>query len=1116
MAVFDCDSIDALEVFSKLSCCISSAEKLPRRIHVCVAGQCDLAHPDVHANYNRQVPVNHLAAEMLGRHAHSAYFTVDLCRLLRNNRVHNVFHHTLDGHCLLQSFREKGALDPLQNFCCVVVCLVLIWLQRLADVTDAYVLCVCGQGKHRSVYMGRLVWFVLGMLNNMLGWQCEIRYRWLAKERVLASQKQEVPRQHPDCRWGIVAQWHSYFNTRRFMSVTLTDDFHAVCCIEGKFDLSKSMADVNVHPIGRVVELVGRDERVSVQFSSLVNSHNFLSSWLFFVRKGMKFVWPQHCGICCAETAWDWAQNLQSYFGPLVAETKLKLGMPEAKRQAMKRQEKIAWADQEESSSESDSSESVSREVDKDRRSGEKSSVSPGGMPLWAATRDSGASQSSGGSSLQTAQGSGGMSLWTAPDNQHKECIDRTTRAKSKPEKKTVHFDGGTTVVETQALDTYWQLKINTQRKIVLGFELADMTPAEAKIDAALALKPDSGPAYLVTDAHGDSNRLEDVAQKLFESNATVRSEMATLSLEVSTFCDGMTVQPGLGVLYQMQLFIFLHMLSILVDTEYAAFTASSQFIGLVGRWFHDHLHVDILELMARYLFLLWLAPPVDAQAWNGSFYGLLIPRNHLAAVSWWNKMQRYIREADDMAFCEEYLCITRELGEDALMQEIDELSHRFKAGPVRVAPEFPDYYYWNHHDAATTVADSVAAPRILQPFRTSAGAVDVNWGNNNGLSMEVSKTNCIQEAHSCVVVSKAAIPRDLMLSKLLGDCEEKLRKAFEAAKMPCPFWLQSASCGAVAHEAASSGAVADEAQIRTGSETASYISAMQYRILGLLFLASLKPDNVMHPHLRCHFDFHVGKFLSVEVRRGTLSQVAVSEFMRGCGIIFDTGAHGWLSEKLQKRMKTGTDLIGLHAHNLWGEKCRVQRYFDSHVDTLYLIAVSCQNQDRNNLPCLNHLEICGYGTLCNCYHAVCEKYCRQLMIHALQYTLCHGVRKRGHFRDERQEKEAFVYQVVGQMGFHSVENDEYHPNPDRRLQLFGLPRWLPRFYSDPVREKMPDVTFVSRPPCTRRYFSSKEMEQIAKVNKNQSKKYDGFECLLVELVKKAVTRSRVRVIVLE
>ena len=50
--VLDCDSTDAFQVLSEMCTFIRSSESLPERIHICAAGQCDRAHPEVHQNFN--------------------------------------------------------------------------------------------------------------------------------------------------------------------------------------------------------------------------------------------------------------------------------------------------------------------------------------------------------------------------------------------------------------------------------------------------------------------------------------------------------------------------------------------------------------------------------------------------------------------------------------------------------------------------------------------------------------------------------------------------------------------------------------------------------------------------------------------------------------------------------------------------------------------------------------------------------------------------------------------------------------------------------------------------------------------------------------------------------
>ena len=64
--VFDCDSIDAFQVLSEMCTFIRSSRLLPERIHICAAGQCDLAHPEVHQNFNSHVQTHPFAEEMHG------------------------------------------------------------------------------------------------------------------------------------------------------------------------------------------------------------------------------------------------------------------------------------------------------------------------------------------------------------------------------------------------------------------------------------------------------------------------------------------------------------------------------------------------------------------------------------------------------------------------------------------------------------------------------------------------------------------------------------------------------------------------------------------------------------------------------------------------------------------------------------------------------------------------------------------------------------------------------------------------------------------------------------------------------------------------------------------
>ena len=72
--VLDCDSTDAIQVLSEMCTFIRSSEPLPERIHICAAGQCDRAHPEVHQNFNSHGQTQPFAEEMHGSCHDSAYF----------------------------------------------------------------------------------------------------------------------------------------------------------------------------------------------------------------------------------------------------------------------------------------------------------------------------------------------------------------------------------------------------------------------------------------------------------------------------------------------------------------------------------------------------------------------------------------------------------------------------------------------------------------------------------------------------------------------------------------------------------------------------------------------------------------------------------------------------------------------------------------------------------------------------------------------------------------------------------------------------------------------------------------------------------------------------------
>ncbi len=248
-----------------------------------------------------------------------------------------------------------------------------------------------------------------------------------------------------------------------------------------------------------------------------------------------------------------------------------------------------------------------------------------------------------------------------------------------------------------------------------------------------------------------------------------------------------------------------------------------------------DMTRVDIFELMARYSYLLWLTPQVDSESWNRGLFGLLIPRKKLASVQWWKLMQTSIKSCPESAFGEEYCCVTQ-VSDEKLAMQCKEIEERFKRSPVRVPPSLPDHMHWIQHDAAVNVDSALTVPRALQPLRVSASAVEGHWGHDNGSQLEVTRENCVSECHCCFIVPDAMIPYDITLASLLTDVADQLEDAFQACALPITWWLPLSSRGAMARE--------EVQKPLPDSSTEKHVHAIQYRVLGLLLLSTLKPSS--------------------------------------------------------------------------------------------------------------------------------------------------------------------------------------------------------------------------------------------------------------------------------
>ena len=69
---------------------------------------------------------------------------------------------------------------------------------------------------------------------------------------------------------------------------------------------------------------------------------------------------------------------------------------------------------------------------------------------------------------------------------------------------------------------------------------------------------------------------------------------------------------------------------------------------------------------------------------------------------------------------------------------------------------------------------------------------------------------------------------------------------------------------------------------------------------------------------------------------------------------------------------------------------------------------------------------------------------------------------------------------LLGEMGYKCPVNVQYHVNEHRRLQLFHLPRALPRFHSDEkIRQSGDDMVWVGWGLCEKKNFESVEVDTL-------------------------------------
>ena len=458
---------------------------------------------------------------------------------------------------------------------------------------------------------------------------------------------------------------------------------------------------------------------------------------------------------------------------------------------------------------------------------------------------------------------------------------------------------------------------------------------------------------------------------------------------------------------------------------------------------------VDIVLLMQCVLFLLWLSRDVSSIDW-------MEMRKHFLWANckeelwnpWWMQLRKRMHRIHAEAFAEEYFLSTTDyVGDEQICGRIvDKYKQHALQMDIRIFPRVPPQHFMSCHDSYVLWSDAKMHPRILAPFRVGCAEVEVSWTNFTGYTREVTRETLVSEVNVCLVV-RASIPEDLTLEALFGPgFLANVRTCFQKFHVPLPWYCEEQIVGP-----------------RSGPGDINWHLAMspdysmcdmiqiQLQVLGLLFFAHLKPDNVCHPHVRPHADFHVGLLLSQVLGTQRLGRVTVRFFLEACGIKFIGGSGNWIKAEL--RMKTVYP--GVYVHTAWGEKMMV--VYVRVWKQFLLIHVVCPQLHNKKFPCTNHEKIIGLGTICNAYHAMESHYGTQLKFHALRYCDFLQGTTVGTWNtdDAARITEGYGRRVALACGLQTVPHEQYHPDPRQKLQLLCLPRFMPKLYSEEAARQM-------------------------------------------------------------
>jgi hypothetical protein len=253
------------------------------------------------------------------------------------------------------------------------------------------------------------------------------------------------------------------------------------------------------------------------------------------------------------------------------------------------------------------------------------------------------------------------------------------------------------------------------------------------------------------------------------------------------------------------------------------------------------------------------------------------------------------------------------------------------------------------------------------------------------------------------------------------------------------------------------------------------------YSAVGELFFSRLRPQNVFHPHLRAHVEFHAGLLLEKELSRRSAGSMPLATFLASLGINFapasDVPKAFWGSSNAGKADHAST--YNLFMHTSWGE--RVSPCTFSEDGGVYVLHSVCPFMEQKSRPCQQHLLVAGMGTVCNQYHPLEKKYGQALKSHAQSYMHLTHNQERGTWNTDdvtALNRPGFGRTVAEKCGFVFLGSEAYHCDPRQRLQLLGLPRFVPKLLVEKQRKELDPMELCTYMRCEEYLWKKSEWEK--------------------------------------